>query len=225
MTSRYDFHITTDTLGDGNNTVSIQLGMVGRNKSVLELGCATGRVTRLLKAQGCKVTCVEAVAEWADQALPFCEKLIVGNLEDEHTLSALTGEKFEVILAGDVLEHLREPGALMKALRHNLHPEGYWVISVPNIAHWSVRKELLQGRFNFTETGVMDRTHLRWFTVDTLRRMVEEAGYKVQEMEAVYTLPMQDALRIRGVASRLRRTKKLPNLFGIQLIGRVTIAN
>jgi hypothetical protein len=112
----------------------------------------------------------------------------------------------------------------LRALRHTLRPDSYWVISVPNVAHWSVRKELLQGRFDLTDTGVMDRTHLRWFTVRSLREMIEGAGYRVQRLEAAYTLPMQDALGLRSGAARLRKTRLWPALFGIQLVAQAGLA-
>lgn len=218
MSLKYDFDITAATLEDANNTVSLQLGMVGRDKDVLELGCATGRVTRLLVEQhGCRVTGVEYDAGAAERARPFCQRLVIGDVLDEATLAAAAGE-YDVILAGDVLEHLRAPELALRALRPSLRPGGCWVISVPNIAHWSVRKELLRGRFDYTDTGVMDRTHLRWFTPSSLGRLLADSGYRVVQARAVTTLPLQDALKLRRLAAWLGRRRIAPGLLGIQLV-------
>lgn len=224
MNLKYDFDITASTLADDNNTVSLQFAVVGRGKDVLELGCATGRVTRLLtEALECRVTGVEYDAGAAELARPYCRRLVIGDLLDEATLAAATGE-YDVILAGDVLEHLRAPEVVLRALRSSLRPGGYWVISVPNIAHWSVRKELAQGRFDYTDTGVMDRTHLRWFTLSSLGRLLADCGYRVTRTEAVTTLPLQNALKLRGLAARLGRRRVAPGLLGIQLVAQAAPA-
>jgi 2-polyprenyl-3-methyl-5-hydroxy-6-metoxy-1,4-benzoquinol methylase len=215
---QYDFAISDAAITDRNHTLALQFEMIGHDKDVLELGCATGRVTRhLAERLACRVTGVEFDPQAAELARPFCERLIVGDLEADATLCEAAGA-YDVILAGDVLEHLREPARVMAALRSSLKPGGTWVISVPNVAHWSVRKELLRGRFDFTDTGVMDRTHLRWFTVKTLSEMIEEAGYTVKRLNAVYTVPLQDQLHLRGLARWLQRRRIAPGFFGIQLV-------
>jgi SAM-dependent methyltransferase len=219
---QYDFAISDAAMADRNHTLALQFEMIGRDKDVLELGCATGRVTRYLTEQlGCRVTGVEFDPQAAELARPFCRRFIVGDLASDVTLRQAAGA-YDVILAGDVLEHLREPARVMAVLRNSLKPGGTWVISVPNIAHWSVRKELLRGRFDFTDTGVMDRTHLRWFTVKTLSEMIEGAGYAVQRMDAVYTVPLQDQLHLRGLARWLQRQRIAPGFFGIQLVVQAT---
>jgi 2-polyprenyl-3-methyl-5-hydroxy-6-metoxy-1,4-benzoquinol methylase len=215
---QYDFAITDAALADRNHTLALQFEFIGRDKDVLELGCATGRVTRYLTEHlNCCVTGVEYDPQAAALAQPYCQRLIVGDLEAETTLRQTAGV-YDVILAGDVLEHLREPARVMAALRGSLKPGGTWVISVPNVAHWSVRKELLRGRFDFTDTGVMDRTHLRWFTVKTLSEMIERAGCAVKQIDAVYTVPLQDQLRLRGLARWLQRRRIAPGFLGIQLV-------
>jgi len=218
MNTSYNLVISDQMLKDLNHPIGLALSMIGAGKEILELGCATGYVTRLLsQGRHCRVTGIEYMADAAELARPYCQKLIVGDVESPGILEQVNGP-YDVILAGDILEHLRYPDRVLAQLRPALHPDGYWVISVPNIAHWSVRKELLLGRFNFTQRGIMDASHLRWFTIQTLTEMLNHTGYTLLRLEAVYTLPMQDILKLRGLASRLQRTKFAQGLFGYQLV-------
>ena len=218
MNTPYDLAVDRQVLHDLYHPIGLSLSMIGDGKHVLELGCATGYITRLLTQEyHCRVTGVEYMPEAAEQARPYCAKLVIGDVESEAVLQHLDG-LYDVILAGDVLEHLRYPDRLLTRLRSALRPSGYWVISVPNIAHWSARKELLLGRFNFTARGIMDASHLRWFTIHTLTEMLHRTGYAVMRLEAVYTVPWQDRLRLRSLARRLQRAKIAPGLFGYQLV-------
>jgi 2-polyprenyl-3-methyl-5-hydroxy-6-metoxy-1,4-benzoquinol methylase len=220
MDTPYDLSLAERVLADGNHPVGLALSLVPDGSRVLELGCATGYVTRLLSHhKGCRVSGVELMPRAAEQARPFCQTLIVGDLEDPSVMGQAAGT-YDVILAGDVLEHLRHPDRLLLALRPWLAPGGAWVISVPNVAHWSVRKELLLGRFNYTARGIMDATHLRWFTRQTLRDLLERCGYKVTRQSAVYTLPRQDSLGLQGLARRLQAAGWAPGFFGYQLVAR-----
>jgi len=215
---RYDFDISSQTLLRGDNTVSIQLDMIGSGKKVLELGCATGRVSRLLKEiKNCEVTGVEFSASAAELAHPYCADLLIGNLESSEFCSTIEGQ-FDVILAGDVLEHLRNPEMALDHLKRNLSSDGYWVISTPNVAHWSMRRNLLLGKFDYTQTGMMDRTHVTWFTYKSLRQMLKDTGYKVEEERGVYTLPAQKALRLSRVAMMLGNYKIFRSLLAFQMI-------
>ncbi len=214
----YDLTLDDTVLTDLNHPVGLALSLIPPHSRVLELGCATGYVTRLLvEHKRCQVSGVELMPAAAALAQPFCSDLIVGDLEEQAVLDRIAGP-FDVILAGDVLEHLRSPDRLLTQLRTQLAPSGFWVISVPNVAHWSVRKELLRGRFNYSERGIMDASHLRWFTVETLAAMVQSCGYRVQRQEAVYSLPWQGPLRLRRVSRWLRAKGWGQGLFGYQIM-------
>jgi hypothetical protein len=87
-----------------------------------------------------------------------------------------------VVLA-DVLEHLPDPAALLRDLKNALTDEGLLIASVPNVAHWSVRRNLAFGRFDYEPSGIMDATHLRWFTRSTLTHLVESCGFDVVRIQ------------------------------------------
>jgi SAM-dependent methyltransferase len=159
---------------------------VGRNKRVLEIGCANGRMSKLLVAQGCEVTGVELDPALAERARAHCREVIVANVEDDDVLS--TREPFDVALMADVIEHLAYPDKLLERLRQYLRPDGYVVVAVPNVLFLQNRVPLMLGRFNYSPTGgILDATHLRFFTQRTIRELLVASGYTI---ESFYPAPM-----------------------------------
>src|SRR5438874_922 len=153
--SRY--HVEIDV--DSNSTHANILRLVGTRKRVLELGCATGHMSRILADRACDVTAIELDAQAAERASAYCERVIVGDLDQLDFEQELGAERFDVAIAADVLEHLKDPSAVLRSVRNYLRPDGYVVASIPNIAHMSIRLALLSGRFPYSETGLLDRTH------------------------------------------------------------------
>jgi len=123
--------------------------MVGSNKNVLDVGCATGYLAKTLKAFGNTVTGLEYDPEAAERARQFADKVVVADLDHSDLTDVLAGETFDVIVFGDVLEHLRDPLPPLRQARSLLAPGGYIVISIPNVAHGDVRMSLLLGRFTY----------------------------------------------------------------------------
>lgn len=225
MSAVYDLATDASVLNDLNHPIGLALSLIRSGQRVLELGCATGYTTRLLAQHlNCTVTGVEYMPEAAERARPFCQQLVVGDVESAETLDQLAGP-YDVILAGDVLEHLRYPDRVLRRLTSALKPGGSWVISVPNIAHWSVRKELLFGRFNFTDRGIMDATHLHWFTRQTLAALLARSGYRVQRLSGIYTLPLQDTLHLHGWARRLQRRGIGSGLLSYQIVAQAVVSS
>lgn len=161
------------------------LDMVGSGKRVLDVGCASGYLAERLKAQGCRVTGLERDASAAEQARAHCEQVLVGSADDE-ALLAKTGGGFDVILCGDVLEHLPDPTIPLRAFSKLLSPGGSLVVSLPNIAYLTVRLGLLFGRFEYRDEGILDRTHLRFFTRRSARRLFESTGWRETEFRPAW---------------------------------------
>lgn len=181
---KYHYHFDpTDT-----STAARLCRLVGHNKIVLELGCAAGAMSQVLKEHyGCRITGIEYDAEAAELARPFCEQLHVANL-DHTPASELVGEqRFNVVLMADVIEHLRDPQAQLQDVRGLLQPNGLLVISIPNVAHNGLIAQLLCGQFNYTATGLLDNTHIRFFTAHSLNTLLEQEGFKVLHTEGVNT--------------------------------------
>ena len=169
---------------DENHSHSQIVRRVPRYARVLELGCADGSMSRLLKQQ-CEASIIgfDHNPRSATLAERFCDYVFIEDLDDPHSLDALQGEKFDVITLVDVLEHLQHPVALLKRLQPLLLDEGQLLLSVPNIAHASVRLELLNGSFGYEETGILDATHLKFFTAASVQSVLAKAGFSVQELD------------------------------------------
>jgi len=172
-----------------DHSLKKMLRLTGPNKRVIDFGCATGYFAQLLSNRGCTVTGVEVNPEAAKIAEEFCEQVIVANLDSVALEELLPGQKFDVAVFGDVLEHLRNPWEVLERTRHLLEPEGYIVASIPNIAHGAIRLALLQGRFEYTEFGILDNTHLRFFTAKTVEALFRDSGYFIDSIERT-TLPI-----------------------------------
>jgi SAM-dependent methyltransferase len=185
-TNRY--WVPVDVEAD-NDVHAHALALVGQGKKVLELGCAAGHVTRALVERRCEVVAIEADAEAAaalDDLTGADVDVFVGDLTDPTVVQkAAEGRTFDVVLAGDVLEHLPDPAATLHACREVLRPDGYVVVSLPNVAHADVALRLLDGRFDYGPTGLLDRTHLRFFTLDSIHGLLDEAGLLALEVRRV----------------------------------------
>ncbi|BCW99043.1 MAG: hypothetical protein KatS3mg024_1870 [Armatimonadota bacterium] len=153
---------------------------------VLEVGCATGYFTRYLSQEmGCRVTAVEINPSAAEQAAPFAERMIVGDITDPAVWNQ-AGQRFDSIIFADVLEHLADPGAVLKRCLPALTEGGGVVASIPNVAYYKIRKELLLGRWDYTDSGIMDDSHLRFFTRKTVMALFRASGYTVDRLDRVY---------------------------------------
>jgi 2-polyprenyl-3-methyl-5-hydroxy-6-metoxy-1,4-benzoquinol methylase len=156
------------------------LALVGENKKVLEVGCAMGYQSRSLsEVQGCQVTGIEVDAKAADHARPYCEDLIVGDIEVLDLDRVINSRRFDVITFADVLEHLRDPVAALRKVRPFLATGGYVVASVPNITHCAVIYEMARGRFEYRAFGLLDDSHIRFFAQQSVYRTFEQAGYLI----------------------------------------------
>jgi 2-polyprenyl-3-methyl-5-hydroxy-6-metoxy-1,4-benzoquinol methylase/peptidoglycan hydrolase CwlO-like protein len=168
---------------DDNSSLKKMLRLVGEGKRVIDFGCATGYFSQLLTKKGCNVTGVEINPEAAKFAEQYCEQVIVADLDFVSVTAILPKQAFDVAVFGDVLEHLRNPWKVLSEIRQLLKPEGYVVASIPNIAHGAIRLALLQGRFEYMDLGLLDNTHLRFFTRKSVEELFEGSGYFVETIE------------------------------------------
>ena len=146
---------------------------------VLDVGCATGYLAARLTASGCAVVGFERDPAAAAAAEAHCDLVVVGDIESEGDRARIPGQ-YDVVLLGDVLEHLVHPEPVLRAMRPLLADRGVAIASIPNIACWPARLALLRGEFDYAEYGIFDRTHLRFFTRRSARALVRAAGFQVE---------------------------------------------
>jgi 2-polyprenyl-3-methyl-5-hydroxy-6-metoxy-1,4-benzoquinol methylase len=193
---------------------------------VLDIGCADGFVADDLRALGHHVTGVDIVARPGvkDRVDHFVE----ADLDDGLPLALADIGPFDVVLAADVLEHVRDPETLLRELHDVLGAGGRLLVSVPNFGHWYPRLRVASGRFDYDRRGILDRGHVRFFTRRSFERVLHRSGWHVLRREAT-GLPFDVADRggSGGLSGRLRHTigrldalgvRLRPTLFGYQLL-------
>jgi len=153
-------------------------------RRVLDIGCGAGRLGDALKArQQAEVWGVERSDQAAELARQKLDQVVVGDVE---TLDVdFEPATFDAIVCGDVLEHLREPERLLRRARDWLAPEGCLVASIPNVRHHSVVCSLLQGNWTYESAGLLDRTHLRFFTRREIEKLFSRAGFAIEGMWSI----------------------------------------
>lgn len=172
-----------DPEAENNTAAAIYRYARAGGPRVLDLGSGPGIVAaHLVHVDAREVVCLDN-----DQSLLAAAKsrgvqrVVEADLEDESWANNFSGESFDVIVLADVLEHLVDPGRVLDTIRKRdlLAENGVLVVSVPNASHESLLLSLLAGRFTYTDSGLLDRTHVRWFTRDSFKLLCEEHGYVV----------------------------------------------
>jgi 2-polyprenyl-3-methyl-5-hydroxy-6-metoxy-1,4-benzoquinol methylase len=198
--------------------------MVGSNQDVLDIGCGEGFFASELAKSGNRIIGVDNLPSPPRRSM---DQYFTADLDEglQSTIDKLQGKRFDKVLLLDVLEHLRRPERILKQCHEVLKPEGRLVVSLPNVANITVRLMLLLGRFNYQERGILDKTHLRFFTGSTARCLLEENGYSiVEQRESVMPIELLLGASPRSVFMRILNrtlalvTRVMPGLFGYQII-------
>jgi 2-polyprenyl-3-methyl-5-hydroxy-6-metoxy-1,4-benzoquinol methylase len=210
--------------GDGSSHAAI-LGLLKDlpPSKVLDLGCSGGLFAERVRALGHTVTGVdyieiEGVRERTDR---FLVADLNNGLPDE------VGEGYDIVVAGDVIEHLSRPERVLEEIRTVLRPGGQLLLSVPNIGHWYSRARVALGTFDYDRRGILDETHLRFFSRASLRRTVRNAGYDLLELTSTGSPFVNFAgenSKITKFAGKVSKglVKARPTLFGYQYVARLT---
>ncbi|WP_258726391.1 class I SAM-dependent methyltransferase [Cellulomonas sp. NS3] len=183
-----------------NNSHALMLRLVGGGKKVLDVGCATGYLGQAFMANGCSVSGVELDPEAAERAAKILDEVVVADLEDVDLVGHFGPGSFDVVVFGDVLEHLRDPERLLRRAVGLLADRGSVVISIPNVAHADLRLSLLQGRWEYSDRGLLDRTHVQFFTRRTLLEMLRRAGLAAVEVRSTVAPPFGTELGVDPAA-------------------------
>ncbi|MDD5373385.1 MAG: class I SAM-dependent methyltransferase [Sulfurimonas sp.] len=181
--NRYDIDLDLTN----RNSLSVLLKHIKKNSTVLEFGPANGRLTRYLKNElGCSVYAVEIDEEAASHLGQYCEVLVVGDIESYAWMERFKDIKFDTIVFADVLEHLYSPDKVLIASKEFLKEDGNILVSLPNIAHNAIVMELLRDKFTYSKTGLLDNTHIRFFTNSSFLELAKRCGLHCSYESGIY---------------------------------------
>jgi SAM-dependent methyltransferase len=191
------------------------------DRTVLDVGCGSGSNARELQSRGLIVDGITWVENEASAARAFCRRVIVHDLEAG--LPELVNADYDVVLASHVLEHLRDPTAMLRAARQLLvFSRGRLIVAIPNLLYYRNRLALLRGRFDYQSAGIMDSTHYRWYTYASCTHLLINNGFEVIHRFGDGGGPLGPLRRAmpRTMADAIDRTFAAlsPGLFGYQLV-------
>lgn len=214
------FATPVEELATSSDAVGAQVlaWLHGRSSGrVLDLHCGDGSVGAQLRSEGHEVTGLEIEKREGIGARldHFVEADLDAGIPDE------VGGGFDVVIAADALERVREPGRLLDDIKSRLAGEGRLIVGISNFGHWYPRTRVAFGRFGYDRRGILERGHLRFFTARSFERLVAEHGFSVRRREATGLPSDQDRARPpRPVVRRLSRmaTNGWPSMFGYELL-------
>lgn len=188
------YHRTKYDTNEAENThLYLTSQMIENNSHILEIGCSTGYFSlHLQEDKNCNVLALDISEQSVEITSAQGINAIVADVENSEIMELLQSYtdkngKFDCITCNDVIEHLKYPEILLQRMKGFLKTDGYMIISVPNIAFWKIRFGLLFGNFDYTEVGILDNTHLKFFTIKSFKEFVVKNGYKIVEFKSVYS--------------------------------------
>ncbi|MFD2331431.1 class I SAM-dependent methyltransferase [Cohnella sp. GCM10020058] len=190
---KYDYNINLDA----DTSLSYIINRIAPHSNVLEFGPAKGYMTRILTEQkNCSVSCVEIDADAARLTEPLTSRMFVGDLDEMLWIEELMkGAPYDYVVFADVLEHLKQPEAVLKAAIKMLKDDGEVLTSIPNMAHAAVVLELLRGNFEYRSLGLLDNTHLKFYTKRSIERLLEQSGLTAVAWMTTRVLPDQTEIK------------------------------
>ena len=210
------------------------LALVPRDaRRIIEVGCSSGSLAREYKKLNpqCEYVGIEIVPEFAGVARAWCDHVVLGNiehLEDEVFASLFPSDCW---IFADVLEHLYDPWSVLRRIRGFLLPNASVLACIPNAQYWSLQLRLNNGEFRYEDEGLLDRTHIRWFTKTTIIELFQAAGFGIVEGGARVTIAdepkrEQALMGIRALAEAVGHDAQaaVENAMAFQWIVRATPA-
>ncbi len=195
MMQTYHYELDLDCV----NSNSLIARQIAKGSRVLEFGPAYGRLTKYMqKSLSCTVDLVELDEEAGSHAMVYARTACVGDpdgdIETYRWESILDKRTYDYIIFADVLEHLRSPQKALSVCRQHLNEKGVILCSVPNIAHSSVILSLWNGDFTYQDTGLLDRSHVHFFTKKTFSDMADRCGYEITDIQEIVSAVGQNEI-------------------------------
>lgn len=185
---KYNYEIDLEV----DNSASLILRNIRPATKVLEFGPATGYMTKYMKdVLGCEVSCVEINSEAAEMAKSYTRKVVVGDLDDLRWINEFEQKYFDHIVFADVLEHLKNPWEVLRVAVQFLKDEGTVLTSIPNVGHVGLILDLIEGNFTYRPLGLLDNTHLRFFTRNSIMDLLRQCSLEPINVLCSFIYPEQ----------------------------------
>lgn len=165
-------------------------------KSVIEIGCSSGALAREYKKQSpdCDYFGVDIDSSYLEKAKSFCDGVLACDLELASADFFLAHSSRDCWVFGDTLEHFKDPWNVLRNIRKVIPSHGAVVACIPNAQHWSLVAKLAIGDFRYVDSGLLDRTHLRWFSRQTIVELFKDTGFEIEEgMPRIFREPSREA--------------------------------
>ncbi len=199
------------------------------SKKIIEIGCSSGALAREFKkfSSDCHWLGIEIDPVYAEMAKRYCDESMVLNIEMASENFWNKTENADCWIFGDVLEHLKDPWAILRLIRANMSKTGSVVACIPNAQHWSLQAKLSAGNFRYESSGLLDKTHLRWFTRQTMIEMFNQSGFQIESgMPRIFNEPQREAFlpiieqmaRAAGADPKIAVTDALPLQYVVRAV-------
>lgn len=162
----------------------VELAGRGTGKTALDFGCHDGELAALLTSAGWTIDGLDCDEKALHEASKICRSVATVDVE---LADPKDFDTYDLLIFADILEHTASPVTILRRWVDSLDSQGSVIVSIPNIAHAYVRLNLLAGRFNYQDRGILDRTHLRFFTLKTYKALLEQAGLEIQDLRVTPT--------------------------------------
>jgi SAM-dependent methyltransferase len=192
-------------------------------RRVLEVGCGSGQLGRLLRGRGHHVTGIELVPEMAEHARNWLDHVVTGDVERDGFPVPLAS--FDALVLADVLEHLIDPWRALREAVEVLTDEGVVVASIPNVQNIDVLRRLLRGRWDYRERGILDFGHLRFFTLHSIRSLFAQANLRIVHVAHRYRRSWWRELLCLLTAGRARSLWTRQYLIVARRVGNATFVD
>ena len=207
-------------INTGNEDV-IKL-VTGRNLTILDVGCGSGVLAKKLSSMGHQIDGITISQNEYDVAKHFLVKTYIHNLENGLPAEMIYSQ-YDYVICSHVLEHIVYPDKLLKDIYRVLKPGGFLIVALPNIMHYKSRLKLMIGDFVYEDAGIWDNTHVKWYTFNSAKKLLNDYGFFIELATVTGELPLNSlfskilapSIRIKFFALLIKISK---GLFGYQIL-------
>jgi len=211
--------VCNERIYEGSNRPLLQLIAPFPAGAALDCGCGTGGNARELRQMGWRVTGITVSPREVEMASECCEAVLLGDLNSGIPKEA--GGPFDLVVFSHVLEHLLHPEVALREARRLLSPDGRVIVALPNVLYWRLRIKFLFGEFKYEPSGIMDETHVRFYTFHSGMELLRSTGFEILSTLGDGDLPIPFLRRLFPALARVLdpwASRLVPGLFGTQIL-------